>query len=57
MDEWCYGGVCEGSDARVAHLCPATTHDCLQVFVAACVSHATWSVTVESHANFQYFVL
>lgn len=46
MDEWCCGGVCEGSDARVAHLCPATTHDCLHLFVAVCVSRSTWLVTV-----------
>ncbi len=57
MDEWCCGGVCEESDARVVHVCSATTHDCLQIFVAACVSHSTWSVTVESHADFQSFVL
>lgn len=35
-----------GSDARAAHLSPATTHNCLQVFVAVCVSHSTWLVTV-----------
>ena len=38
--------VCEGSDARVAHLCPAAAHDCLHVLVAASVSHSTWLATV-----------
>lgn len=51
MDEWCCGGVCEGSDARVAHLCPATAHDRLQLFVAVCVSHSTWLVTVRGKVS------
>lgn len=46
MDECCCGGVCEGSDARAAHLCPAATHDCLHVFTAVCVSRSTWPATV-----------
>lgn len=58
MDEWCCGGVCEGSDARVAHLCPAATHDCLQV--SQCAFHippGRWQSKWKSCTYSQSFAL
>lgn len=56
MDECCCGGVCEGSDARAAHLCPAATHDCLHVFAAVCVSRSTWPATVRKPNTYSEIV-